>query len=346
MAGQKKELPLVSILIPCFNAGSFIAQAIESCLNQTYANIEIIVINDGSTDNSWDVITRYGDKIKSLSISNSGQSAAINHGLKIAKGYYVKFFDSDDILTKDAIYSQVMNYSTLDNDENYVVFGYHTEIDENGTLINGTDRSSYPQRPGMVDLHFLLKKGIITGSILHKMDLIRRINGWDELCPIMGNDFDLVMRLWAIDVKFIFFEKNIYYYRNYTSCDRSASVGWIAKDPALLLYLLNKWERIMMFKNHHIPDSLKLLLAQKHVDAGRKLAFFGNKYYTIIHFFKAKFLLAPSSLNFDIRLNIVEYPQIGNLYIWAAKIFGYTKTEKVYSSIYSLLKKLRNSQKK
>jgi glycosyltransferase involved in cell wall biosynthesis len=94
---------LVSIIITCYNAEKYIFESVESALNQTYENIEVIVVNDGSTDNSLKEIKKFGDRVKVKTIPNGGQSAAENVGLKIAQGTYVKFFDSDDVLHPQAI---------------------------------------------------------------------------------------------------------------------------------------------------------------------------------------------------------------------------------------------------
>lgn len=97
-----EESPLVSIIIPCFNQGKFLAQTIESALSQTYSHIEIIVVNDGSNDNSAEVAARYAT-VKYLFQENRGVAEARNFGLSESRGAYLKFLDADDRLTRDAI---------------------------------------------------------------------------------------------------------------------------------------------------------------------------------------------------------------------------------------------------
>ena len=99
----------VSIIIPLYNAEQYIEQAVDSCLNQTYEDIEVIVIDDGSTDNSKSTINHYirEDKIKYVYQSNQERSVARNHGLNIATGEYINFLDSDDLLHKTKIEKQV-----------------------------------------------------------------------------------------------------------------------------------------------------------------------------------------------------------------------------------------------
>ena len=87
----------ISIIIPTYNYAQYICEAIESVLNQTYKDFEIIVVDDGSTDNTKEVIKPYLNKIKYIYQQNSGPSAARNRGIKEAKGEYIAFLDADDI---------------------------------------------------------------------------------------------------------------------------------------------------------------------------------------------------------------------------------------------------------
>jgi len=88
--------PLFSIIIPSFNQGHFIAQTIDSILNQSYKNVEILVIDGGSTDNTLDVLKSYNSRIFWLSEKDGGQTHAINKGLDLAKGEIIAYLNSDD----------------------------------------------------------------------------------------------------------------------------------------------------------------------------------------------------------------------------------------------------------
>lgn len=90
--------PLVSIIINNYNYGRFLSEAIDSALAQTYKNMEVIVVDDGSTDNSKEIIGRYGDKIIPVLKENGGQGSAFNAGFKTCKGAYVYFLDADDMV--------------------------------------------------------------------------------------------------------------------------------------------------------------------------------------------------------------------------------------------------------
>jgi glycosyltransferase involved in cell wall biosynthesis len=94
---------LASIVISNYNYGRFVAEAIESALNQSYANVEIIVVDDGSTDQSREVIERFGDRIRAIFTEHRGQCACINTGFAASRGDVLLFLDADDCLSADAI---------------------------------------------------------------------------------------------------------------------------------------------------------------------------------------------------------------------------------------------------
>ncbi|MBV9389141.1 MAG: glycosyltransferase [Chroococcidiopsidaceae cyanobacterium CP_BM_ER_R8_30] len=95
--------PLVSILINNYNYGRFLAEAINSALNQTYSNTEIVVVDDGSTDNSREVIENYGDKIIPLFKKNGGQASAFNAGFAASRGEIILLLDADDIFLPNKV---------------------------------------------------------------------------------------------------------------------------------------------------------------------------------------------------------------------------------------------------
>lgn len=96
---NKTHSPLVSIVIPTYNARHLIGRTLDSCLSQTYANYEIIVVVDGSTDGTADFIRdTYGDQVKIIEQANQGPGIARNTGIDVAQGAYIKFLDSDDVL--------------------------------------------------------------------------------------------------------------------------------------------------------------------------------------------------------------------------------------------------------
>lgn len=125
----------VSIIIPVYNAEKHISKCIESLTNQTYKEIQIILINDGSTDKSGQICEAYAEKDNRIIVihkENGGVSSARNIGLENSTGYYIMFVDSDDWIEEDAIkrLMQVQNKYSYD----LIMFGYYRENVINETI--------------------------------------------------------------------------------------------------------------------------------------------------------------------------------------------------------------------
>src|SRR5215217_2853327 len=99
---QQAAVPLVSVVIPCYNQAHFLGEAIESALAQSHPNFEVVVVNDGSTDDTAEVAARY-PRVRYLRQKNRGLSAARNTGLRHSEGEYVVFLDADDRLLPEAL---------------------------------------------------------------------------------------------------------------------------------------------------------------------------------------------------------------------------------------------------
>jgi len=130
---MKKKMPLVSIIIPVYNVEEYIEECINSVLKQTYNNIEVIVIDDGSTDSSLDIVKEYSDKNLFVyeHTSNKGQAAARNLGIELSKGEYILFVDADDLIRKDAV--EILINETLKYDVSIIRFNaisFYDQTDE------------------------------------------------------------------------------------------------------------------------------------------------------------------------------------------------------------------------
>lgn len=122
--------PLVSVVIPNYNAGKYIESCIFSVVNQSYRNVEIIVVDDGSTDASWDIITQLASDYTNIRAHRQGNlNAAIarNRGMEMANGKYLLFLDSDDMVTTESITELVR---CAEGEEADLVIGNYALIDE------------------------------------------------------------------------------------------------------------------------------------------------------------------------------------------------------------------------
>lgn len=97
------ESPLVSVIVTCYNYGRYVAQALDSALAQDYPSVEVVVVNDGSTDDSREVILRYGERVRVIDQPNGGSISAYNAGYAASRGDIVVLLDADDVLEPDAL---------------------------------------------------------------------------------------------------------------------------------------------------------------------------------------------------------------------------------------------------
>jgi len=110
-AVSRTDAPLVSVVIPTYNQAQYLGACIDSVLAQTYPAIEIVVVDDGSTDATPDVLAGYGDGITQLRQSNHGAASALNHGIRASRGEFVCWLSSDDAFTPDKVRLQVEAFS-------------------------------------------------------------------------------------------------------------------------------------------------------------------------------------------------------------------------------------------
>ena len=133
--------PKISIIIPAYNASNYLADAIDSAITQTYSNIEVIVVNDGSNDNgaTRTVALSYGDKIRYFEKENGGSSSALNMGISNMTGEWFSWLSHDDQYFPEKINKQVeyMNELRIESSLLYkhIFFSAHELIDENGKRI-------------------------------------------------------------------------------------------------------------------------------------------------------------------------------------------------------------------
>lgn len=170
--------PCISIVVPCFNCENTLAETIECVLHQTYKNWELCCVDDGSSDNTVDIISSYSNKDSrvKLFIRNYGMkggSACRNIGIEAATGTYVMFLDSDDLLSGNCLERRLLY--ALENDCDFLVFPY-------GTFVHSIeDAQSHPIATNNPEYFFVASMGgwIITSS-LFKRSFIQSIGAFDQ----------------------------------------------------------------------------------------------------------------------------------------------------------------------
>lgn len=203
--------PMVSVVIPAYNCQDTIRECILSMLSQDYPNCEIIVIDDGSTDASSKIIKLFEDHLVYVYSKNKGVSSARNIGMRMAKGEYITFCDSDDIVSVDYISSLVKT-----SKKNALAVGALTRWKEKLGL---TDLKVISMdidfRKESSKFAALLENGSIQGPCCKLFDLlmIKKNNLYFDEDMCFGEDFKFVLSYLKYVNRIIYNSKNIYYYR-------------------------------------------------------------------------------------------------------------------------------------
>jgi glycosyltransferase involved in cell wall biosynthesis len=186
--------PIVSVIIPTYNRAHLIVRAIRSVLNQTYQDFEIIVIDDGSTDNTEEIIRGFKDKkvkyIKKYK-ENKGSSIARNIGIKVARGKYIAFLDSDDEWLPEKLDKQIKVLQS-ESPEVGVVYSNLCYMDENGKSMN---KLRNPKKEGYIYEDLFGKNYVGTDStLLIRKECFHRVGLFDDLLNTQ-QDWDMWIRI-------------------------------------------------------------------------------------------------------------------------------------------------------
>jgi glycosyltransferase involved in cell wall biosynthesis len=180
--------PLVSIIIPCFNQANYLSSAIESALSQTYPNFEVVVVNDGSSDDTAEVAARH-PRIRYFDQSNQGVAEARNFGFAMSKGEFVQFLDGDDRLTAESIEAQLRCFAA--HPEAGLVVGDLEWIDQLG------QRLGKGSLPVLEKNHYeeLLKVNHIgnTIAVMFRRGVLETVGGFNGFFT-PAEDYEMIVR--------------------------------------------------------------------------------------------------------------------------------------------------------
>lgn len=257
----------VSIVIPCYNAEDYVGEAIESALRQTHAPEEVIVIDDGSTDDSLRVIRSFEERVTWRTGANQGGCHARNWGLRLASSPFVKFLDADDALVEDALETQLAQIRKVADDQ-AVVFGDKVYIDGAGDFL---EHVSYrPRRKGEDLVVRMLKSNPQTSLPLHRRHLLMEVDGFDERLS-HGQEYDLHVRLALAGVRFHYAPGEIALIRRHQGEARITNHSHFQNDPEDLLRRLQNRERMIReARSGTLSDEISRLLALDAWSGGRK----------------------------------------------------------------------------
>lgn len=258
------EYPLVSIVTPVYNGEKYIAECIESVLSQDYPNLEYIIINDGSTDRTAEVVQKYASKLIYIEQANQGQVSALNHGWQISKGKYLTYLSSDDKFLPEAISSLVTFIES--EKEAIVVFPDCDLIDANGKIILKSVVKPFDYRAVLVNHELYI--GVCP---LFRRTLFETLGGWRESLRL-ANDRDFWLRA-ANHGKLVMYPKTLGLYRTHaTSMSYSLSDDIAAREHIGVIHYLNDNHLILPGYENLIPRALanaSFFGARVHFRAGR-----------------------------------------------------------------------------
>ena len=260
MSSKINNSPLISVIIPVYNVEPFLKKCVESVCHQTYKNLEIIIVNDGSTDQSGKICEELAQKdtrIKILHKNNGGLSSARNAGLNIASGEYVGFVDSDDYIAYD-MYEILLN-ALLENDINIGISSGQILKDVNGIISPYNSKWDHNSK-NIIQPNEFAERMILTGSNftcwskLYRRDLLNKIrflegrNNEDSFFI-----FDVSKEIENMELYTIEIPNYIYYYRI-----REGSICNTISKPLEIDVISN----FMDFQKYYYEHN-RYLLAQK-----------------------------------------------------------------------------------
>lgn len=160
----------VSIVIPVYNAEKYLEECIESALNQTYPDIEVIAVNDGSTDNSLGILKKYEGKIKIISKENGGVASALNAGINAMTGEWFKWLSADDALYPTAVEELISEAKKIEDKKHTILYSHFDFIDSEGKLVDHAIEPNYNDLDSF-DFNVILLDHLVgngTTSLVHK----------------------------------------------------------------------------------------------------------------------------------------------------------------------------------
>lgn len=311
--------PKVSIIIPAYNASRYIQEAVDSALDQDYENLEVMVVDDGSTDKTRQILENYigGGKIKYFfEEENKGLAAVRNRGITFSSGELVAFLDADDIFFREKISEQVkvfledpgmgLSYSGLIHftDETNKKFFIHRYND---------------YRPRDVFLDLLKKQFINPSTVMIRKSLLNKYGLFDESLRF-SEDWDLWLRLSYNRVKFCYLDKLLTYYRiRKTDNLSSLSNEPMMKENNLVLFKNFFSKTLFESKNKQLTTKILYNLENK---AGVAYLLVNNKERALEHIGKARgYHIYPGNylLNFTVWLIPAPILQLISIMVFKLK---------------------------
>lgn len=206
------DKPLISIIVPVYNVADYLPRCLDSIVAQTYRALDIILIDDGSTDHSGDICDQYAltdCRIRVVHQPNGGQSSARNAGLDVAKGDYIAFVDSDDMVSAD--YIEVMYRNLIDYDADISEVAFVKCPPDQAAVLDITSHTTYQYSSEEAIESTLYQKRLDTGvwCKLFKRELFDNVR---FVVGVLYEDLEIIPRLYVKCGKIVWSGRQLYYY--------------------------------------------------------------------------------------------------------------------------------------
>lgn len=187
------NLPVVTIGIPCFNSERWLAEAVQSAIRQTWRHCEVIVVDDGSTDGSREILERFGDQIQLVAGEHRGANHARNEVLRRARGEWMQYLDADDYLLPQKIEHQLLEAGG----------GFEADVLYSAVIIDENHTRTQSRLNRALDLYaqWLSWQLPQTGGVLWRREALERIGGWNEAMPCC-QEHELYLRALKAELRF------------------------------------------------------------------------------------------------------------------------------------------------
>jgi glycosyltransferase involved in cell wall biosynthesis len=266
---QVMPTPLVTIVIPAYNHGNYLKQAIDSVLNQDYSNIELIVLDDGSTDNTREVLDGFGDRFYWECQKNMGQASTLNKGWGMAKGEILAYLSADDVLLPQATSKSVQ--CLQDNPDAVLCYGDFRLIDSESRLIRNVTAPEYSYREMVV--RFICAPG--PGAYFRRSAFVHT-DGWDAAFR-QYPDYDYWLRLGLLG-SFVHIHEQLAVFRVHEDSQTFAQAPTERAEEALRVmekyFQLPSIPAEIVSANSQAMANARFVVAQLHLRAGRYKAAF------------------------------------------------------------------------
>ncbi len=228
-------MPAVSVIMPVFNAAAFVEEAVSSVLEQTLQDLELVIVNDGSTDQSAAILNRFDDpRIRVLHQANAGQSAAINRGVQVSCGEFIKIVDADDWINPGHLESQLVSVQGFDHQLSACRWGYFQKDFTRPILRDEHANRDYSDPLEWIVDSLTLDEGMMGGwKWLIPRAVWERSGGYDERLSL-NNDFHASIAILLASAGVRFAPEAVYSYRKGLPGSLSGTRSRRAMQSALL----------------------------------------------------------------------------------------------------------------